>query len=165
MFSPGESHGQRSLVGYSPWGHRELDMTEWLHLSPCKMVNLTLMESLGIWDLKEFKMSNVLNLKKHSEMSKCLKVRETHKDLLGHLITTRIVSNKYYPHFREKWPEAHRHLSICPWSQKGKINFQSEWPQGLFSFHDKFILYWLASLYSHFTRVPDSSSLGGRRRV
>ena len=25
---PGESHGQRSLVGHSPWGHRESDMTE-----------------------------------------------------------------------------------------------------------------------------------------
>ena len=24
----GESHGQRSLVGYSLWGHKELDMTE-----------------------------------------------------------------------------------------------------------------------------------------
>ena len=24
----GESHGQRSLVGYSPWGHKELDMHE-----------------------------------------------------------------------------------------------------------------------------------------
>ena len=23
-------HGQRSLAGYSPWGHKELDMTEWL---------------------------------------------------------------------------------------------------------------------------------------
>ena len=29
---PGKSHGQRSLVGYSPQGHRELDMTERLHL-------------------------------------------------------------------------------------------------------------------------------------
>ena len=28
VFLPGESHGQRSLVGYSPWDHRELDMTE-----------------------------------------------------------------------------------------------------------------------------------------
>ena len=28
VFSPGESHGQRSPVGYRPWGHRELDMTE-----------------------------------------------------------------------------------------------------------------------------------------
>ena len=25
--SPGESHGQRSLAGYSPWGHKDLDMT------------------------------------------------------------------------------------------------------------------------------------------
>ena len=24
---PGKSHGQRSLVGYSPWGHKELDFT------------------------------------------------------------------------------------------------------------------------------------------
>ena len=23
-----EFHGQRSLMGYSPWGHKELDMTE-----------------------------------------------------------------------------------------------------------------------------------------
>ena len=27
VFSPGESHGQRSLVDYSPWGHKESDMT------------------------------------------------------------------------------------------------------------------------------------------
>ena len=25
---PGESHGQRSLVGYRPWGRREWDTTE-----------------------------------------------------------------------------------------------------------------------------------------
>ena len=25
---PGESHGQRSLAGYSPWHHTELDMTQ-----------------------------------------------------------------------------------------------------------------------------------------
>ena len=30
---PGESHGQRSLGGYSPWGHKESDTTEWLTLS------------------------------------------------------------------------------------------------------------------------------------
>ena len=28
VFLPGESHWQRSLVGYSPWGHEELDTTE-----------------------------------------------------------------------------------------------------------------------------------------
>ena len=25
LFLPGESHGQRSLVSYSPWGREELD--------------------------------------------------------------------------------------------------------------------------------------------
>ena len=28
---PGEFHGCRSLVGCSPWGHKESDTTEWLH--------------------------------------------------------------------------------------------------------------------------------------
>ena len=28
VFLPGESQGQRSLVGYSPWGHKESDVTE-----------------------------------------------------------------------------------------------------------------------------------------
>ena len=28
VFLPGKSHGQRSLVGYSPWGGKESDTTE-----------------------------------------------------------------------------------------------------------------------------------------
>ena len=28
VFLPGESHGQRNLLGYIPWGCKELDMTE-----------------------------------------------------------------------------------------------------------------------------------------
>ena len=28
VFFPGKSHGQRSLVGYSPWGCKESDTTE-----------------------------------------------------------------------------------------------------------------------------------------
>ena len=28
VFLPGESHGQRSLAGYSPQGHKELNTTE-----------------------------------------------------------------------------------------------------------------------------------------
>ena len=31
VFLPGKSHGRRKLVGYSPWGCKELDMTERLH--------------------------------------------------------------------------------------------------------------------------------------
>ena len=33
MFLPGEFHGQKSLAGYSVWGHRESDKTECLTLS------------------------------------------------------------------------------------------------------------------------------------
>ena len=32
VFLPGEFHGHRSLVGYSPWGHKELDTIEQLTL-------------------------------------------------------------------------------------------------------------------------------------
>ena len=28
VFLPRETHGQRSLAGYSPWGHKELDTTQ-----------------------------------------------------------------------------------------------------------------------------------------
>ena len=33
VFLPGEFHGQRRLVGYSAWSHKELDMTEQLTFS------------------------------------------------------------------------------------------------------------------------------------
>jgi len=37
VFLPGDSHGQRRLVGYSPWGHKESDTTEWLaHTHHCR---------------------------------------------------------------------------------------------------------------------------------
>ena len=38
VFLPGKFHGQRSLVGYSPWGHKESDMTEWLTLAPFQVL-------------------------------------------------------------------------------------------------------------------------------
>ena len=28
VFLPGEAHGQRGLVGYSPWGRKEVDTIE-----------------------------------------------------------------------------------------------------------------------------------------
>ena len=31
VFLPGKSHGQRSLVGYRPWGLKESDTTHWLN--------------------------------------------------------------------------------------------------------------------------------------
>ena len=37
---PGKSHGQKSLVGYSPWGCKELDMTEKAHNDCVEEVDL-----------------------------------------------------------------------------------------------------------------------------
>ena len=42
VFLPGESHGQRSLVGYSSQGHKEFDTTERLHsLTPALQADFT----------------------------------------------------------------------------------------------------------------------------
>ena len=35
IFLPQKSHGQRSLVGYSPWGHKESDTIEQLSTHAC----------------------------------------------------------------------------------------------------------------------------------
>ena len=53
VFLPGESHGQRSLAGYSPWGCRESDTTEPLstqhtHTMPGTW-ELLLTTQLGVW--------------------------------------------------------------------------------------------------------------------
>ena len=36
---PGKFHGQRSLEGYSPWGHKELDMTEHVCMHTHSVIN------------------------------------------------------------------------------------------------------------------------------
>ena len=36
---PGKFHGQRSWTGYSPWGHKELDVTKHAHKQYQKKYN------------------------------------------------------------------------------------------------------------------------------
>ena len=43
----GKSHGQRSLVCYSPWGHEEADMSDWLSTHPC-MYELNLFSPVNL---------------------------------------------------------------------------------------------------------------------
>ena len=45
VFLPGKSHGQRSLAGYSPWGRKELDMTEHEASLPYNLVRQVLLLS------------------------------------------------------------------------------------------------------------------------
>ena len=50
VFLPGEFHGQRSLVGYSPRGHKESEMTEQLSLTGSHVFRVTLsyLNNIGI---------------------------------------------------------------------------------------------------------------------
>jgi len=41
LFLPGKSHGQRNVVGYSPWHCKELDMTERLNNNNNKAMEAT----------------------------------------------------------------------------------------------------------------------------
>ena len=47
VFLPGESHGQRGLAGYSPWGRKESDRTERLSLSLPPMCVCTSLSQVG----------------------------------------------------------------------------------------------------------------------
>ena len=46
VFLPGKFHGQRSLAGYSPWGHKESDMTECLTYFSIIRVILNMLASI-----------------------------------------------------------------------------------------------------------------------
>ena len=61
---PGKSHGQRSLVGYSPWGHKESDTTEWLHFtSVCEYF-----EIVKVWEMASSNVQLIINLWKYELM-------------------------------------------------------------------------------------------------
>ena len=48
VFLPGESPGQRSLVGYSPWGHKESDTTERLSVHARKRRSKDVLEEVTL---------------------------------------------------------------------------------------------------------------------
>ena len=43
---PGKSHGPRSLVGYSPWGRKEFNTTDWLHFHFSGTLSISFVASL-----------------------------------------------------------------------------------------------------------------------
>ena len=47
---PGKSHGQRSLVGYSLWGHKESDTTERFHFQGPTRAGSVLLSRMYIHD-------------------------------------------------------------------------------------------------------------------
>ena len=56
LFLPGECHGRKSLVGYSPRGRKKSDMTEQLHfhfMNNRSSLNNSLNKVVSIFTLKE----------------------------------------------------------------------------------------------------------------
>ena len=52
VFLPGKSHWQRSLVSYSPWGPKNLNMTwQWTSLVAQLVKNLPAMQEMLVWFL------------------------------------------------------------------------------------------------------------------
>ena len=52
VFLPGKFHGQRSLVGYSPWGHKESATTERAHIHT--HTSITFLKIHFKWIFKSF---------------------------------------------------------------------------------------------------------------
>ena len=52
VFLPGESHGQRSLAGYSPWSHKESDTTERLS-TPRAQIWQSMQSGVLVWTWQE----------------------------------------------------------------------------------------------------------------
>ena len=54
VFLPGKSHGWKSLVGYSSWGHKESNTTKWLHLLACEMSAIVVWTFFGVAFLRNW---------------------------------------------------------------------------------------------------------------
>ena len=52
----GKSHGQRSLVGYSPWGHKESDRNTQAHTMLLSIVSISFNDCI-----LKFKSNNLLD--------------------------------------------------------------------------------------------------------
>ena len=80
---PGKSHGQRSLAGSSPWGHKESDMTEHIHMSslPWIITNLLAEPSVSTPPVHSQHSSWNTPIKcqsgQHTSSSKCLQSLST----------------------------------------------------------------------------------------
>ena len=67
VFLSGESHGQRSLAGYSPWGQKESDTTEvaeQAHMRAYLHISMS-------WNIKQLLKECVSNILIHVERCPC----------------------------------------------------------------------------------------------
>ena len=78
---PGKSHGRRSVVGYSPWHHKESDTTERLHFTSlhCSVKMEILM------DMTDLSKELCVNTFLHVESLSTLRIPEYKRSLCGNL--------------------------------------------------------------------------------
>ena len=72
VFLPGESHGQRSLMGCSPWGHTESDTTEATWQQHITFRSLIHFEFISVYGMR--KCSNFILLYVAAQFSKNLEI-------------------------------------------------------------------------------------------
>ena len=98
-FLPGESHGQRILVDYSPWGHKESDMTEHGRTTKCLLSS----RYLVCLDINpDIHASMMLLL-----FSFSMKVH-WHREVNNMLKVTQLVKSGYRICIQQPGPRAHR---------------------------------------------------------
>ena len=59
VFFPGEPHAQRSLVGYSPWGHKESDTADRLTL--CLFTSQISRSQMRLWQGRRWRCDSALH--------------------------------------------------------------------------------------------------------
>ena len=74
---PGKSHAERSLMGYSPWGHKESDMTEHsVHMNPTSNSHVPAQDTFSQSNTKNANTTVYLHLYLEKEMA-------THSSILA----------------------------------------------------------------------------------
>ena len=71
VFLPGESHGQRSLVGYGPQGHKESDMIEVTWHAQGKPMSLNAMNMTWFNYQKQFRTCPLTRHPEDSQLDGC----------------------------------------------------------------------------------------------
>ena len=69
VFLPREFHGQRSLVGYSPWGHSQSDMTKWLSTIETLSYSYEFSYCLVIWKENSFSFPGIHKWSRRKRLS------------------------------------------------------------------------------------------------
>ena len=71
VFSPGESHGQRSLAGYSPWGQKSWTrLSDWTTTTVFQLFSLLLLYLLWLSVISDLWVT-IVTILEHQELQQC----------------------------------------------------------------------------------------------